>query len=110
MKIQHLTVDESLRSLDSRAGGLATAEAERRLRELGPNPVSHAEQESLARRLLRQFTHFFALVPWAAAADAAQPQRGADGRGRGARGRREGGAALPVAPCSGGLHPGAGVR
>jgi sodium/potassium-transporting ATPase subunit alpha len=66
--IHHLTVDDSLRSLNSRAEGLASAEAERRQREFGPNQVSHAEQESLARRLLRQFTHFFALVLWAAAA------------------------------------------
>ncbi|GMT99435.1 hypothetical protein KH5H1_35540 [Corallococcus caeni] len=40
MKIHHLTVAESLRSLDSRAQGLASAEGERRQREFGPNPVS----------------------------------------------------------------------
>jgi calcium-translocating P-type ATPase len=68
MKIHHLTVEESLRSLGSRAGGLSRAEAERRLHEFGPNQVSQARGESLARRLARQFTHFFALVLWAAAA------------------------------------------
>ncbi|WP_404372852.1 cation-translocating P-type ATPase [Corallococcus coralloides] len=68
MKIHHLTVAECLHSLDSREEGLASPEAARRLHEFGPNQVSHARQESLVRRFLHQFTHFFALVLWAAAA------------------------------------------
>ncbi|WP_158619409.1 cation-transporting P-type ATPase [Corallococcus sp. AB011P] len=39
MKIHHLTVAESLRSLDSRADGLASAEAERRQHEFGVSLV-----------------------------------------------------------------------
>ncbi len=68
MKIHHLTAEESLRSLHSRSEGLSHAEAERRLREFGPNEIAHPEQEPLARKLLRQFTHFFALILWGAAA------------------------------------------
>nr|WP_233611965.1 cation-transporting P-type ATPase [Corallococcus sp. AB045] len=46
---------------------MASVEAERRQHEFGPNEVSHARQASLVRRFLHQFTHFFALVLWAAA-------------------------------------------
>ncbi|WP_216622750.1 cation-transporting P-type ATPase [Corallococcus exercitus] len=77
---------ESLRSLDSRAQGLASAEAERRQREFGPNQVSHARQEPLVRRFLRQFTHFFALVLWAAAALAFVSEWREPGQGMGTLG------------------------
>src|ERR1700756_2603782 len=68
MKIQHLTTDEALASLRSRPSGLSAAEADRRLREFGPNQVEHHSKESSLSLLLKEFTHFFAILLWTAAA------------------------------------------
>ena len=68
MRITHLTPDEALASLRSRAAGLAAAEARSRLGEFGPNRVEEAKGESLALRFLHEFVHFFALILWLAAA------------------------------------------
>jgi calcium-translocating P-type ATPase len=43
-------------------------EAERRVREYGANRIEEIGREPMVRRLLRQFTHFFALLLWAGAA------------------------------------------
>ena len=48
--------------------GLSQAEAERRLLDLGPNRLEKVESMPMAFRLLREFTHFFALILWLAAA------------------------------------------
>ncbi len=48
--------------------GLSQAEAERRLMRLGPNRLEKVESTHMAFRLLREFTHFFALILWLAAA------------------------------------------
>jgi len=68
MRIQSLSVDQALRSLNSTADGLTAAEAARRLAEYGPNRVEKVGGEHLLLRFAREFTHFFALVLWVAAA------------------------------------------
>ncbi|MBZ0093836.1 MAG: cation-transporting P-type ATPase, partial [Sulfuricella sp.] len=68
MKIHHLTVEDAIRSLNSRPEGLSAQEAARRLKEFGPNRVERVKKELLALRFLREFTHFFALILWLAAA------------------------------------------
>jgi calcium-translocating P-type ATPase len=67
MKIHHLSVDEALQSLHSGPTGLSAAEAERRLREFGPNRVEPARTTPPWLRFLKGFTHFFALILWVAA-------------------------------------------
>lgn len=68
MKIQHLSVEQAFSSLQSKAEGLTQAEAARRLREYGPNRVEKGERQPLATRFFREFSHFFALILWIAAA------------------------------------------
>ncbi len=68
MKIHHLTAEEAIRSLNSRPEGLPVREAARRLKEFGPNRVERVGKEPLALRFLKEFTHFFALILWLAAA------------------------------------------
>ncbi len=67
MKIHHLDVAEALGSLRSGAAGLSSAEAARRQKEFGLNRVERLRREGWARRLLRGFTHFFAIILWVAA-------------------------------------------
>ena len=67
MRIQSLAVEAALRSLNSTPGGLTATEAARRLLEYGPNRVERVAAAPLLHRLGREFTHFFALVLWAAA-------------------------------------------
>ncbi len=67
MKIHHLGVEEALNSLHSGRAGLSGAEAARRLREFGPNRVEAIARASRVLRLLKGFTHFFALILWLAA-------------------------------------------
>jgi calcium-translocating P-type ATPase len=67
MKIHHLSVDEALQSLHSGPGGLAGAEARRRLREFGPNRVGSARTAPPGVRFLKGFTHLFAVILWVAA-------------------------------------------
>ena len=68
MKIHHLTVDQALASLHSSPQGLDVDEAQRRLAEFGPNRVEGRRRTPAILRLAREFTHFFALVLWLAAA------------------------------------------
>ena len=68
MKIQQLTADDALASLNSSAQGLSSGEALRRLHEYGPNRVEEIVRESLVLRFLSEFTNFFALILWLAAA------------------------------------------
>jgi calcium-translocating P-type ATPase len=67
MRIHQLSVDEALRSLHSGSTGLSGAEAERRLQEFGANRVEPAPTVLPFVRVLQAFTHFFALLLWAAA-------------------------------------------
>lgn len=50
------------------ATGLTTAEAIERRTQGGPNKLPASKRPSVARRLLGELTHFFALLLWAAAA------------------------------------------
>jgi sodium/potassium-transporting ATPase subunit alpha len=67
MQIQALTAGDVFSALHTSPQGLADDEAVRRLREFGPNELSPAHRIPLGRRLLRQFTHFLALLLWIAA-------------------------------------------
>jgi calcium-translocating P-type ATPase len=68
VRIQQLTATEALASLQSGPAGLSQAEAERRLREFGPNRVEQVGGAPAWRRFLQGFSHFFALILWVAAA------------------------------------------
>jgi magnesium-transporting ATPase (P-type) len=48
--------------------GLTSAEAERRLAEIGPNAIAEAKGPSLARQFGRNLVHLFALLLWTGAA------------------------------------------
>lgn len=64
--LTHLSTSEALRSLGTRETGLSELEATRRLKEYGDNRLTEPESEPPWRRLLREFTHFFALILWMA--------------------------------------------
>ncbi|TAN39773.1 MAG: cation-transporting P-type ATPase, partial [Nitrospirae bacterium] len=68
MQIHRLSVEEALKALGTTDQGLSEAEAERRLREFGPNELQAAETIPVLAMLGRQCTHFLALLLWAAAA------------------------------------------
>ena len=53
--------------LHSSAQGLTQAEAEQRLARYGTNQLEKISKQSLVVRLLKEFTHFFALILWLAA-------------------------------------------
>ncbi|ADE11436.1 cation-translocating P-type ATPase [Sideroxydans lithotrophicus] len=53
--------------LHSSAQGLSQAEAARRLARYGPNQLEKIGGQPLSIRLLKEFTHFFALILWLAA-------------------------------------------
>jgi calcium-translocating P-type ATPase len=81
MKIHQFSADEALTSLHSRHEGLTQAEAQHRLKEYGTNEVEVVCGEALIIRLLKEFTHFFALILWLAAglaffAESRQPGEG----------------------------------
>jgi sodium/potassium-transporting ATPase subunit alpha len=81
MKIQQLSAHEAIASLRSAPQGLSVAEAERRLRELGPNLVPEVARESPWLRLLKEFVHFFSLILWVAAGLAFVAEWSAPGQG-----------------------------
>ena len=68
MHIANLSVADALTSLRSAEHGLTSAEAEKRLREFGSNRIEEIGGEPQWRQFFRQFTHFFALILWVAAA------------------------------------------
>lgn len=68
MKIHQLLAADAVVSLNSTAKGLSSEEAARRLREYGPNRVEEVSGESTWLRFFGEFTHFFALILWLAAA------------------------------------------
>lgn len=68
MHIASLTASAALSSLNTSATGLSSAEARRRLIEFGPNRVEEIGRESLLLAFAREFTHFFAVLLWIAAA------------------------------------------
>ena len=74
MRIHQLSVEDALVSLHSGPQGIDDAEAKRRLAEFGPNQVERVETTPLLTHFLHQFTHFFALILWFAAALALLPR------------------------------------
>lgn len=68
MQIHGLSAEQSLASLKTTAAGLTAAEALRRLAEFGPNHVEEVGREPLLLSFAREFTHFFAVTRWVAAA------------------------------------------
>jgi len=83
MRIHELTVERALDSLNSGPDGLSGAEAARRLAEYGPNRVEEVAREPLWLRFAREFTHFFAIILWLAAALAFTAEHFAPGEGMG---------------------------
>lgn len=68
MNIARLAASETLVSLGSCPIGLSEAEALRRLDEVGPNRIEPVTGQPLWLGLLKEFSHFFALILWLAAA------------------------------------------
>jgi len=68
MQITRLSIPEVLASLKTSEEGLDSSEAQRRQREFGPNRIEELKGKPLWLRFLREFTHFFALILWVAAA------------------------------------------
>jgi calcium-translocating P-type ATPase len=81
MKIQQLSAHEAIASVHSAPQGLSLAEAERRLRELGPNLIPEVAHEPPWLRLLKEFVHFFSLILWVAAGLAFVAEWSAPGQG-----------------------------
>ncbi len=83
MHIQSLSVEQALDSLRTAPSGLLDSEAKRRLAEFGPNQIEEVRHESWFLRLLREFTHFFALILWLGAALALIAEHFEPGQGMG---------------------------
>ncbi len=66
-----LSLDDALRVVDSRLGGLTSAEAAKRLRRDGPNVLARADRRSTFQLFLAQYRDFMILVLIAAALVAA---------------------------------------
>ena len=67
MKINSLSKEDALRQLVSSEDGLSETEAAKRLSENGFNEIREVRKTSLAKRFLRQFTHFLAIMLWVGA-------------------------------------------
>ncbi len=65
--VSDLPAAAALRSLGSSEQGLSSAQAAHRLQQYGPNRLAEVGIEPAWRRLLREFTHFFAIILWLAA-------------------------------------------
>jgi sodium/potassium-transporting ATPase subunit alpha len=83
VQIHQLPIAEVFTALRTSAQGLTIEEARRRLEEFGANEISPSRETWLARKLLRQFTHFLAILLWMAAglaflASSLQPSAGMD--------------------------------
>ena len=68
MRLHELTAADALESLGSGPAGLSEREVARRRAEFGPNEIERLRREPLLLRLASQFTHFFAIILWCAAA------------------------------------------
>lgn len=67
MKINQMTVSEALISFHTSEEGLSPAEAQRRLKEYGPNRVEEVRRRNRLLDFFKEFTHFFSIVLWIAA-------------------------------------------
>ncbi|HJW26188.1 MAG TPA: cation-transporting P-type ATPase [Rhodocyclaceae bacterium] len=86
MDIWSQPVEAVLGGLKSGPQGLAGAEAARRLAEFGPNRIEPVAGDSLAWAFAREFTGFFALILWLAAALAFVADHYQPGQGMGQMG------------------------
>jgi sodium/potassium-transporting ATPase subunit alpha len=68
MLIHQAPLDSAFSTLRSTPAGLSPAEAQARYAEFGPNRIEGLARASVASRFLAQFTHFFAVLLWVAAA------------------------------------------
>ena len=60
-------IEQLYAHLHSSAQGLTQAEAAQRLAKYGANQIEKIAEQSLVGKLLKEFTHFFALILWLAA-------------------------------------------
>jgi sodium/potassium-transporting ATPase subunit alpha len=81
MRPHQLCVAEALTNLVSAPEGLSFAEAQRRLREYGPNQIAEVRRKPVFLRLVQEFIHFFSLVLWVAALLAFVMERITPGQG-----------------------------
>ena len=65
--IRRLSALDALKRLDTTTRGLTESEARQRLAQFGPNVLTKPQQGSLVRGIVRQFTHFLAILLWIAA-------------------------------------------
>ena len=79
--IHRLDAEAALCSLDSSPRGLTSSQAQIRAREFGPNALARTRGRSALAQLLAQFTHFFAVILWAAAGLAALAEQRSPGSG-----------------------------
>ena len=62
------TIENLYAHLHSSAQGMPQAEAMQRLERFGANQLEKISEQTFAGKLLKEFTHFFALILWLAAA------------------------------------------
>src|SRR5678815_2701733 len=67
MLIHQLPLDVAFATLRSAPEGLSPEEVAKRRVEFGPNRIERLPATPVAIRLVRQFTHFFAVLLWVAA-------------------------------------------
>ena len=80
-EIGSLSIAEALSSTGSTSSGLPSQEAERRLREYGPNRVERVRRRPWPLRLLQEFAQFFSIILWIAATLAFLAERSGPGEG-----------------------------
>ena len=68
MDMHHQSLPAFYARMHSGEQGLSQAEAVRRLRKYGGNQIEEIAERSVASKFAREFTHFFALILWLAAA------------------------------------------
>ncbi len=66
MQIHRLPIADVFAALQTSPHGLSEEEAQRRLQEFGANEIAPSRKTSLFRKLVRQFTHFLAILLWIA--------------------------------------------
>lgn len=81
MNLHEATPEQVLRSLGTSLDGLDEGEAARRLSTFGENRVAEVARRPMWLRYLGEFTHFFALILWLAAALAFVAEAGQPGQG-----------------------------
>lgn len=67
MDFYRLSDQDTLRTLETSLGGLSLDGARQRLTRYGPNRLPELARPSLFIKLVRQFTHFLAILLWVAA-------------------------------------------